>query len=213
MVWPNHTLLVYCPRKVRTVFSRLEGFGYGKDTGSIGLGLGCCIASCYQCNIFDDSLVSFSCYCFISKDVFVHCEDIWYSEPSRRTHCEADIGFDYILYGDNLRYDIIWWIFSCLDMIWLVYRFSYGHYICRSGYFTVRSILEGTGIKGATEKVRTRFLSTLFGAWKFWPMANAVNFWFVPMQFRVLYMNVLSLFWTGWLTYVNSQKIALPAEE
>ena len=85
--------------------------------------------------------------------------------------------------------------------------------VWRSGYFTVRSILEGTGFKGATEKVRTRFLSTLFAAWKFWPMANAVNFWFVPMQFRVLYMNVLSLFWTGWLTYVNSKKIALPAAE
>lgn len=78
-----------------------------------------------------------------------------------------------------------------------------------SGYFTVRSFLEGTGLKGASEKVRTRFLTTLFGAWKFWPLANAVNFWFVPMQFRVLYMNVLSLFWTGWLTYVNSKKIAV----
>mmetsp|Transcript_11926 Transcript_11926/g.27849 ORF Transcript_11926/g.27849 Transcript_11926/m.27849 type:complete len:230 (-) Transcript_11926:597-1286(-) len=78
-----------------------------------------------------------------------------------------------------------------------------------SGYFTVRSILEGTGFKGASEKVRTRFLTTLFGAWKFWPLANAINFWFVPMQFRVLYMNVLSLFWTGWLTFVNSKKIAV----
>lgn len=77
-----------------------------------------------------------------------------------------------------------------------------------TGYFTLRSILEGTGLKGAKEKVSTRFLTTLFGAWKFWPMANAVNFWFVPMQFRVLYMNVLSLFWTGWLTYVNSKKIS-----
>jgi hypothetical protein len=78
------------------------------------------------------------------------------------------------------------------------------------GYFVTRSFLEGTGLKGASEKLKTRFLSTLFGAWRFWPLANAVNFWFVPMQFRVLYMNVLSLFWTGWLSYVNSKKISLP---
>ncbi|VEU33487.1 unnamed protein product [Pseudo-nitzschia multistriata] len=82
-----------------------------------------------------------------------------------------------------------------------------------TGYFTVRSILEGTGLKGASEKVRTRFLSSLFGAWRFWPLANAVNFWFVPMEYRVLYMNVLSVFWNGWLTFVNSKKIALPSKE
>jgi len=81
-----------------------------------------------------------------------------------------------------------------------------------AGYFTMRSILEGTGFKGANEKLKTRFFSTLFGAWKFWPIANAFNFQFVPMQYRVLYMNVLSLFWTGWLTHVNSKKISLPTK-
>jgi len=82
-----------------------------------------------------------------------------------------------------------------------------------TGYFAVRSILEGTGLKGVSNKLKTRFVSTLFGAWRFWPLANAVNFWCVPMQFRVLYMNVLSLFWTGWLSYVNSQKISLPTSD
>ncbi|OEU15505.1 hypothetical protein FRACYDRAFT_269389 [Fragilariopsis cylindrus CCMP1102] len=82
-----------------------------------------------------------------------------------------------------------------------------------TGYFTLRSLLEGSGLAGAKEKLTTRFLTTLFGAWKFWPMANAVNFWFVPFQFRVLYMNILSLFWTGWLTYVNSRKISVPKKD
>jgi protein Mpv17 len=82
-----------------------------------------------------------------------------------------------------------------------------------AGYFTLRSLLEGSGLAGAKEKLITRFFTTLFGAWKFWPMANAVNFWFVPFQFRVLYMNILSLFWTGWLTYVNSRKISVPKKD
>jgi len=78
-----------------------------------------------------------------------------------------------------------------------------------TGYFTIRSFLEGTGFEGANEKLGTRFFSALFGAWKFWPMANAINFWFIPMEYRVLYMNVLSFFWSGWLTYVNSKNITL----
>jgi hypothetical protein len=81
-----------------------------------------------------------------------------------------------------------------------------------SGYFTWRSILEGSGFQGAREKLSRHFITTLLGAWKFWPAANIVNFSMVPLEFRVLYSNVLSLFWTGYLTYVNSQKTATKAE-
>eukprot|EP00980_Cylindrotheca_fusiformis_P016685 scaffold5024_cov136-Cylindrotheca_fusiformis.AAC.14 len=76
-----------------------------------------------------------------------------------------------------------------------------------SGYFALRSILEGTGWKGIREKWSTRLFSTVVGAWKFWPAVNVVNFSIVPMEFRVLYINVLSVFWSGYLTYVNSEKI------
>jgi protein Mpv17 len=75
-----------------------------------------------------------------------------------------------------------------------------------AGYFCVRSVLEGHGLDGAREKLRAKFKPTLVGAWKFWPLVNSINFWFVPLQFRVLYMNVLSLLWSGYLTYVNSSK-------
>lgn len=78
------------------------------------------------------------------------------------------------------------------------------------GYFIVRSLLEGGGggdsdwVSRAKNKLQTKFKPTLVGAWKFWPAVNSVNFYFVPLQFRVLYMNILSLFWSGYLTYVNS---------
>lgn len=76
-----------------------------------------------------------------------------------------------------------------------------------SGYFTVRSFLEGSGTAGAWEKLRTRLVTAVLGAWKFWPAVNVINFSVVPIAYRVLYNNVLSIFWQGFLTYVNSQKI------
>jgi hypothetical protein len=78
------------------------------------------------------------------------------------------------------------------------------------GYFVVRSLLEGGNwtIK-AKDKLQTKFKPTLLSAWKFWPAVNSVNFYFVPLQFRVLYMNVLSLLWSGYLTYVNSAQISV----
>jgi len=76
-----------------------------------------------------------------------------------------------------------------------------------SGYFTLRSIMEGSGIDGIKDKLNTRLVKTVLGAWKFWPAANVINFGLVPLEFRVLYMNVLSIFWSFYLTYVNGQKI------
>jgi protein Mpv17 len=75
-----------------------------------------------------------------------------------------------------------------------------------SGYFVVRAILEGDGWRSIQEKLQTKFFGTVLGAWKFWPAANIINFGFVPVELRVLYVNVLSLFWTGYLSYVNAQK-------
>ena len=77
-----------------------------------------------------------------------------------------------------------------------------------SGYLTVRSLLEGSGFAGAKEKCSTKLFGAVKGAWKFWPAINAINFSIVPMHFRVLYMNVMSVFWSGYLTHVNSKKVA-----
>lgn len=77
-----------------------------------------------------------------------------------------------------------------------------------SGYFVVRSLLEGKGLDGGLTKVKNLFVPTLFGAWKFWPAANIINFGLIAKEYRVLFVNVLGVFWAGYLTYVNSKKIA-----
>jgi hypothetical protein len=83
-----------------------------------------------------------------------------------------------------------------------------------AGYFTWRSMLEGTGLQGTRHKLRKQFGSTVLGAWKFWPAANIINFGMIPLEYRVLYMNVLSIFWTGYLTLVNANsKRALEEEK
>ena len=74
------------------------------------------------------------------------------------------------------------------------------------GYFTCRSLLEGSGVAGIRDKLSTRFVTAVTGSWKFWPPANVINFGLVPVEFRVLYNNVLSLFWTGYLTLLNANK-------
>jgi len=43
--------------------------------------------------------------------------------------------------------------------------------------------------------------STLQASWSFWPVANVINFTLVPLPYRVLYNNALSLFWNGYLSH------------
>jgi protein Mpv17 len=61
-------------------------------------------------------------------------------------------------------------------------------------------------VAGIREKLSTRFVTAVTGAWKFWPAANIINFSLVPAEFRVLFSNDLALFWTGYLTLLNASK-------
>ena len=40
--------------------------------------------------------------------------------------------------------------------------------------------------------------------WKFWVPASVVNFWVVPLQYRVLWMSTCGLFWAGYLSYTSN---------
>ena len=40
--------------------------------------------------------------------------------------------------------------------------------------------------------------------WKFWVPASCMNFWMVPLQYRVLYMSTCGLLWTGYLSYTSN---------
>jgi Mpv17 / PMP22 family len=79
--------------------------------------------------------------------------------------------------------------------------------IAVGGYFIVRSTLEGRDLEGIVTKLQTKWWAATSASWSFWPLANVVNFSFVPIQFRVLYNNSLSLFWNAYLSRLNSQRL------
>ncbi|CAM9660380.1 unnamed protein product, partial [Chrysoparadoxa australica] len=66
-------------------------------------------------------------------------------------------------------------------------------------YTVVQSLVIGTGgtplIAAGKETLATKFWPTMQANWKLWPFANALNFWFVPPNLRVLFSNVVALAW------------------
>lgn len=49
------------------------------------------------------------------------------------------------------------------------------------------------------EKVQALFLPTFASGSVFWPLANVLNFRFVPPTHRVLYVNAMGLLWNAFL--------------
>ncbi|KAL7270463.1 Protein required for ethanol metabolism [Rhizina undulata] len=70
-------------------------------------------------------------------------------------------------------------------------------------FFSAMSLLEGGG---PAEKLRGSFWTGLVSNWKVWPAVQLVNFRVVPLEYRLLVVNVVSLGWNSYLSYLNQQK-------
>eukprot|EP00752_Nemacystus_decipiens_P014597 g12999.t1 len=56
-------------------------------------------------------------------------------------------------------------------------------------------------VKKAGELLKEGILPTMLVCWKIWPIANMINFAFVPAKLRVLFMNFVGL---GWNIYLSA---------
>jgi protein Mpv17 len=69
-------------------------------------------------------------------------------------------------------------------------------------FLSTMAYLEGGSPK---EKLEKSYISGLKANWMVWPGVQAANFSIVPLEHRVLVVNVVSLGWNCYLSYLNSQ--------
>lgn len=48
--------------------------------------------------------------------------------------------------------------------------------------------------------LQTKLIPTILAGYALWPLAHIINFRFVPQQHRLLYVNLVNLVWTVWLS-------------
>mmetsp|Transcript_24472 Transcript_24472/g.66785 ORF Transcript_24472/g.66785 Transcript_24472/m.66785 type:complete len:199 (+) Transcript_24472:2136-2732(+) len=60
-------------------------------------------------------------------------------------------------------------------------------------------VLERKSLQFLGQKVRRDYPTVQLNGWKVWPLAALINYGFVPVQFRVLFANVVALFWSIFL--------------
>ncbi|KAK4136596.1 hypothetical protein BT67DRAFT_185269 [Trichocladium antarcticum] len=68
-------------------------------------------------------------------------------------------------------------------------------------FLSSMAVMEGTPV-GA--KLERSYVSALTANWMVWPFVQMVNFKFVPLQHRLLFVNVISIGWNCYLSFLNS---------
>ncbi|KAJ8379394.1 hypothetical protein SKAU_G00001720 [Synaphobranchus kaupii] len=70
-------------------------------------------------------------------------------------------------------------------------------------FFFVMNILEGRTFSAFQGKVRAGYWLALKMNWKVWTPFQFININYVPVQFRVLFANLVALFWYAYLASVR----------
>ncbi|RXM90636.1 Peroxisomal membrane protein 2 [Acipenser ruthenus] len=70
-------------------------------------------------------------------------------------------------------------------------------------FFLAMNFLEGKSWAAFQNRVRTEYWSALKMNWKVWTPFQFININYVPVQFRVLFANLVALFWYAYLASVR----------
>ena len=78
------------------------------------------------------------------------------------------------------------------------------------GFFWTTTVMETGDSNAGIQKIKDKLWPTLKVNWVVWPVLQGINLSVVPLQFRILYINFASLFWSAYLS--GQTNSAPPAE-
>jgi len=73
-------------------------------------------------------------------------------------------------------------------------------------FFTATTLLSGDKLRDAKQKIQDEYVSTYIVDCAVWPLAQVLNFRFVAPKFQAAVVNVFSLSWISYLSYVQHRE-------
>ena len=78
--------------------------------------------------------------------------------------------------------------------------------VFNSYFFGMQTLLAGGSWAEARERVVRTVPVSWVNSWKVWPVVTAVNFTFVPWQYRNVFAGVIAIGWQGYLSWLNKRE-------
>ena len=72
-------------------------------------------------------------------------------------------------------------------------------------YFVVMGLMQGKPWPDIKQNWDNNFIPTLLVNWTVWPTFQAINFNLIPVGYRLMAVNVVSIGWNAFLSYRYSQ--------
>ncbi|KAF2358562.1 Mpv17/PMP22 [Trinorchestia longiramus] len=80
-------------------------------------------------------------------------------------------------------------------------------------FFVVAGLLEGKQFYSTLEEFKRKFPAVYLFDWMIWPPSQSINFLYVPVPYRVLYINCITVVWDAFLSYMKHyDQLPPPAE-
>jgi hypothetical protein len=75
------------------------------------------------------------------------------------------------------------------------------------GFFFTTTLMETGDASAGIQKIKDKLWPTLKVNWVVWPVLQGINLSVVPLQYRILYINFCSIFWSAYLSNMASSPV------
>ncbi|KAL9962828.1 hypothetical protein ACROYT_G031973 [Oculina patagonica] len=80
-------------------------------------------------------------------------------------------------------------------------------------FFGVTETLAGKRLSDIKQMLQERYTDALITNYKIWPLAQTINFTFVPIQHRVGFVQIVAIFWNAYMSWMTNKPLAEPTLE
>jgi len=69
------------------------------------------------------------------------------------------------------------------------------------GFLLINEVVDGRGVNSGLRKINQDFGDMIVANWQLWTPTQLINFYFMPLHYRVIFSKVVGFFWNIYLSW------------